>query len=176
MTTDGRARHARPFGPTRNGAGTFPPSATFLGVSCCLVGEWGRVSDVEVGKPRILVIEDEAMIRLDLVESLQELGCEVIEAFSLGDARRHLADGVANFSAIVTDIGLPDGRGDAFAVQIRAQRPDVPVIVATGYAVPEMREQFRSDPKVAVVMKPYSAEQIIATLRKLGMRDLSSRA
>ena len=138
------------------------------------MGEWGRVTGVEVGKPRILVIEDEALIRLDLVDSLQELGFEVTEAFSLGDAHRHLAAGTADFSAIVTDIGLPDGRGDAFAVQIRAQRPHVPVIIATGYAVPEMRAQFRSDPKVAVVMKPYSAEQIVATLRKLGMRDLSS--
>ncbi len=134
------------------------------------------MSGVEVGKPRILVIEDEAMIRLDLVDSLQHLGFEVIAAFSLGDAHRHLADGAADFSAIVTDIGLPDGRGDAFAVQIRAQRPDVPVILATGYAVAELREQFRSDPKVAVVTKPYSAEQIVANLRKLGMRDLSSRA
>ncbi len=128
------------------------------------------MSGVDVEKPRILVIEDEAMIRLDLSDSLQQMGFDVIEAVSIDDARRHLAHGAANVSAIVTDIGLPDGRGDVFAGQIRSERPDVAVIVATGYSDPELREKFRGDPKVAVVTKPYSPDQIAATLRKLGMR------
>ncbi len=126
--------------------------------------------DAETERPRILVIEDEAMIRLDLVDSLQELGFDAVEAVSLADAERHLQEGAPSLSAIVTDIGLPDGRGDDFAGKIRTRCPDVPVIVATGYTDPRMREKFRDDPKVAVVAKPYYPEQIVATLRKLGMR------
>lgn len=75
-------------------------------------------------KPRILVVEDEAMIRMDLTYSLQQMGYDVVEAFSIADAKRHLDGGEgALISAIVTDIGLPDGRGDEFAGTLRAERP-----------------------------------------------------
>ncbi len=115
----------------------------------------------------VLVVEDEPIIRMELVDSLMELGFQVREAGSLSEARKVLGDG--DVAALVTDIALPDGRGDELAHHARKVRAELPVIVTTGYGHEELKARFADQCRTAFVTKPYRAEQMADLLRKMGV-------
>ncbi len=114
---------------------------------------------------RILLVEDEFLVRLTLVEALAEEGFQVLEAGS-GDEAAALLERDPSIRLLMTDIQLPGSLdGHALADQVRALRPDLPVIFMTGRpdtmgsAVPGRRELF--------VTKPYLPSEICAAARRL---------
>lgn len=79
---------------------------------------------------RVLLVEDEVMIRINSTDVLEELGHEVIEA---RDAEQGLAALEAHpIDVIVTDLGLPGISGADFALMARAMQPEIPIVFATG--------------------------------------------
>jgi DNA-binding NtrC family response regulator len=113
------------------------------------------------------VVEDEPIIRMELVDSLAELGFEVREAGSLGEAQKMLRGG--DITALVIDVSLPDGRGDDLAVHARQAQAELPVIITTGYGHEDLRKRFASQCHTAFLTKPYRAEQVADLLRKMGI-------
>lgn len=114
---------------------------------------------------RILLVEDEFLVRLTLVEALTEEGFRVIEA-ATGDEAAALLESEPSIRLLMTDIQLPgslDGR--ALAKRVRALQPDLPVIFMTGRPemigppVPGQRELF--------VAKPYLPLEICAAAHRL---------
>jgi CheY-like chemotaxis protein len=82
---------------------------------------------------RILVVEDDALVREVAVETLTEEGYEVVEAENGETALEHCRDHTADL--IFTDIRLPgDVNGWDIAELCRETNPDIPVIYATGYS------------------------------------------
>ena len=71
---------------------------------------------------RILVVEDEFLIRLDIVSQLEAEGAEVVEAGTLAEGRRRIemAEG-AGFDGAVIDINLPDGESWPLAEALAAR-------------------------------------------------------
>lgn len=109
---------------------------------------------------RVLVVEDEVMLLLDLVDNLAEFG---IEALTLG-----MADGAAhtlcksNIDALITDIELPgDCSGLDLAWRCAQLRPNLPIVVVSGGVRPT-RAQL--PPNAVFVPKPYAIAQILAGL------------
>ena len=72
--------------------------------------------------------------------------------------------------AVILDIGLPDRGGDALVREIRAIHPSLPVVLATGQVTVDLRNAFKDERKVAFVTKPYTAADLIGTLRHLGIK------
>ncbi len=106
------------------------------------------------GAKRILVVEDELFIRMSLVELLQELGHDTLEAGSLGEARQQIDDDLPDM--IVTDMSLPDGKADAYVRELLG-REDSPVIVlATGGVVPDDLLSCG----LSVLRKPFSDQDV----------------
>lgn len=109
----------------------------------------------------VLVVEDEAMIRLILAEEFGDAGFAVAEADSADAAMALLADG-APVLAVVTDVRMPgsmDGLG--LAAWMREHRPAVPVFVTSGYATPP--DAAAVNPAIAaVVPKPYKPADLVA--------------
>ena len=118
-------------------------------------------------KPRVLVVEDESLIRLDVADALRERGFEVEEASSAGGAQQALASMARPLDALVVDLGLPDRKGDDLAAEIRAAHPRLPIIIASGYASEQVHARFRSDPQTAFIDKPYNAAQLEQTITRL---------
>ncbi|PVA11363.1 hybrid sensor histidine kinase/response regulator [Pelagivirga sediminicola] len=90
---------------------------------------------VPTGKPgfdglRILICEDDPVIRLDMAEVLREAGCIALEAASAGKAFDILKAEVVDL--LITDVGLPDRTGEELAQDARELDPKLPVIFATG--------------------------------------------
>lgn len=108
----------------------------------------------------VLVVDDEAMIRLVLMEEFEDAGFRVAEADS-ADAAVALLAGGAPVLAVVTDVRMPgsmDGLG--LAAWMREHRPTVPVFVTSGYAT--RPDAAAINPAIAaVVPKPYQPSDLV---------------
>jgi CheY-like chemotaxis protein len=119
-----------------------------------------------VPEARILLVEDEFLVRLILAEALADSGFAVTEAEGGAEAV-HLLDGPARFDLLITDVqmpGPPDGIG--VAQHARARHPDMPIVFAT--ARPDSIRAFRDRHELdAIVPKPYGPEQMLAAVRRI---------
>lgn len=119
---------------------------------------------------RILLVEDDALIRMATADMLSDLGHEVIEA---GDGKQAQAILQAQpIDLLITDIGLPGISGTALAKAARASNADLPVIFATGVTASADDEIFTAVPGAVFLDKPYSiprlTEAIAAVRAKSG--------
>jgi CheY-like chemotaxis protein len=115
--------------------------------------------DAAPARFRILVVEDDFLIRMMLVEVLAEDGFDVVEA-ETGDAALPLLD--SSIALLVTDVQLPgvlDGR--ALASMARQTRPELPVIYTSG----GMAQQLAPGGREMAVAKPYQGSEICAAIR-----------
>ncbi len=115
--------------------------------------------------PRILVCEDDALIRIDVVDILRGFGAEVSEASSGIEALKTLRAG--SFDALFVDIGLPDMSGEEVAREARGERPDLPIVFATG------RSEVAAADKLGccvVLRKPFADRDLVFCLERLGIQ------
>ncbi len=82
---------------------------------------------------RILVVDDDNLVLMNTAAMLEDLGHEVIQANSGEQALRELARAEA-VDLVVTDQLMPGLSGTELAARIRAERPELPIVLATGYA------------------------------------------
>jgi CheY-like chemotaxis protein len=115
---------------------------------------------------RVLLVEDEALVAMFAEEVLSSLGFEPTIARTGAEARNHWAQFTPDLAVI--DVGLPDMRGDALARELRARMPNLPILMASGYDVVELREAFEGDEHTAFLPKPYTEEDLVRAARGLG--------
>jgi DNA-binding NtrC family response regulator len=109
----------------------------------------------------ILIIEDEALIALDLERALREAGCETALAASVAEALACLDRGRPH--AALLDVSLSDGRATRLAEAMRSL--GVPFAVASGYEGYELDEPaLRGVPRLS---KPYSHGEVERVLLEL---------
>jgi CheY-like chemotaxis protein len=111
-------------------------------------------ADRAAGK-RILLVEDNELIRMTTSDMLEELGCSVFEAGSAEKALMILAD--EQIDVVVTDLGLPGMSGEDFSREVRRRWPEIGIIFATGMnKAPELDNQSRT----ALLPKPHGVEEL----------------
>ncbi|PYC19663.1 response regulator [Pseudomonas mosselii] len=103
----------------------------------------------------LLVVEDDDIVRMLIVEVLDELGYTAIEADSAGAALKIIEDPDQPLALLMTDVGLPDLRGEELAAKAREVRPLLPVLFASGYA-----ESFAVPEGMHLIGKPFSIDQL----------------
>jgi CheY-like chemotaxis protein len=91
----------------------------------------------EQQKPlNILVVEDEMLVRMSTVDMLEQLGHKVTETEDGQSALAALeADG--KIDLLITDLGLVGMSGEDLVMQVKQLRPDIRIVVASGYELPE---------------------------------------
>ena len=82
----------------------------------------------------ILVVEDDAIVRMLIVDVLEELEFKVLEADGSEQALEFLNDEDQYIDLMMTDVGLPVMDGRELATQARMLRPELPILFASGYA------------------------------------------
>jgi len=115
---------------------------------------------------KVLLVEDEVLVAALAVDALEELGYRTVEA-TTAKAAREAASGAVPFAFAVIDIGLPDGRGDALAIELRQKHANLPVIIATGYDGGQLSASLRNDRQTAVLHKPYDIAQLKAAIESI---------
>jgi CheY-like chemotaxis protein len=126
------------------------------------------ILDARSTPARILLVEDEPLIRMVVVEYLLQAGFEVETAGSATAAMDKLKRIPGGADAMVVDVGLPDRRGESLIREVRAIYPDMPIIVATGMGR-GVRSELQDVPRVAMLEKPYSEVALRTALRALGI-------
>ncbi|MEQ8370365.1 MAG: response regulator [Alphaproteobacteria bacterium] len=110
---------------------------------------------------RILIAEDELPVREFVRRALASDGHEV-EAVDDGlAALARLGESDGDFDLLITDIVMPGMDGIALALKLSATRPDLRIILMTGYA-PERQRAHNLDALIhSVIAKPFSLRQIL---------------
>jgi len=115
----------------------------------------------------VLVIDDEPVVRMLVVETLEELGYTVLEAADSPAGLRVLQSN-ARVDLLVTDVGLPGGlNGRQLADAARQRRPGLKVLFITGYAENAAFGKRFLDPGMALVTKPFTLEALAARIRAM---------
>ena len=109
------------------------------------------------------------MIQMLATEYLEEAGFQVDAAGTATEAINKLALVPGRYDAVIIDVGLPDRRGDVLIHEMKAIYPTLPIVLATGHNPLELRNTFKDQTKLSIVTKPYTAEALIAALRKFGV-------
>ena len=113
-------------------------------------------SVIRDGGETILLVEDDPSIREVLHEVLQECGYTVLIA---GDGEESLTVFEAHASSIalvIADIMMPKMKGKQFQEHIRRQRPDIKVLIVSGYEETDLKRRDLLDPRSAFLEKPFT--------------------
>lgn len=116
--------------------------------------------DSETRPRRVLVVEDEALVRLLVVQILEEAGYAVREAAEARSALKLLQSGEF-IDLVVTDVGLPGVNGKQLADQARGLRPDLKILFMTGYADDALLDDVLPE-GVDLITKPFDLDALAA--------------
>jgi len=114
-----------------------------------------------LGKLSVLLVDDEEIVRTATAEMIRDLGHSVHEASGGLEALARLDNGL-QVDAVITDYMMPGMDGGAFARQLAKKRPEVPVLLITGYTGPT--DNVLHLPRLA---KPFGQAAIAAALAEL---------
>ena len=114
----------------------------------------------------ILVVEDEAIVRMLLVEALTERGFSVLEAGD-GNAAAAIIASAGRIDLLATDVGLPGINGRQLAEMARAKRPNLKVLFLTGYAYNAAMDQEVLGPNTQLLSKPIRIDAFTAKVQQM---------
>jgi response regulator NasT len=111
---------------------------------------------------RVLIAEDEALIRLDLKEMLEEEGYDVVGEAGDGEQAIQLAEELRP-DLVILDVKMPRVDGIAAAEAIAKQRI-APVIILTAFSQRDLVEQARDAGAMAYLVKPFQKKDLLPTI------------
>jgi AmiR/NasT family two-component response regulator len=111
---------------------------------------------------RVVVAEDEALIRLDLVEMLTEAGYDVVGQAGDGEAAIELTE-KEKPDLVVMDVKMPKLDGISAAERIAKQRI-APVVILTAFSQRDLVERARDAGAMAYLTKPFTIEDLIPAI------------
>ena len=113
----------------------------------------------------VLVVDDEPMIRWFAARVLREEGFGVHEATDGAEALEVIRAGIADLDVVLSDIVMPRMDGVQLLQSLSTLRPDLPVILMSGYGTAQLAELGIASP-CGVLSKPFSPETLLAEVRR----------
>lgn len=104
---------------------------------------------------RVLIVEDETLIRWSIAETLAHDGHTVLEASSATSAVQALTDTPEPIDVVLLDYRLPDSNDLQLLANVRRLRPDSAVVMMTAYGTPEVLKRAMELGAYRVVNKPF---------------------
>jgi len=131
---------------------------------------------IRLRNERVLLIDDEPVLRMLIREALQDHGLEVLEA---EDATSGLAlyDSAGPIGLVVTDIGLPGGiSGIEVARTLRARSPQQPILFITGFTQESISSSGALEPGLELLTKPFGFDALVHKVSSMLQPALSPAA
>jgi signal transduction histidine kinase/CheY-like chemotaxis protein len=129
----------------------------------------GKSADAAPGAKRgtILVVDDEAALRRICRRTLEPVGFTVLEAED-GIAGLDMCRARGNeIDLVVLDLTMPRMGGAEVLAILRAERPDLPVVIASGYDRADRRSDLPNDRRIRFLQKPFGTASLIAAVTGL---------
>lgn len=144
-----------------------------LGEEQSLQGPAGEPATVAIAaaaaplRKKILLVDDEPLVRNVAIEVLEDLGYEVLAAED-GPTALQLCSNHPGLDLLVTDVGLPGGmNGRQLADAVRLRYPRLPVLFVTGYAEYAVLNHGNLEPGMQILTKPHSAAALAQRVGEL---------
>jgi PAS domain S-box-containing protein len=118
----------------------------------------------QAGTERILLVEDEPMVRQLATAALLRLGYRVVPLESPAEAT-----GVpdSDYDLLITDVVMPGMDGTELARTLRQGRPDLPVLFVSGYSYGTVWDHILDEPRTTMLWKPFTPTELVNAARKL---------
>ncbi len=120
--------------------------------------------DAPGGSERILLVEDDPIVRALIRRTLDRAGYRVAEAAGAGSALALAASGPAP-DLLLTDVGIPDASGPELAARLHRRWPGLRVLYMSGYWSEGEAGEERLDPALNLVRKPFGREELLQRIR-----------
>lgn len=117
---------------------------------------------------RILLVEDNEELAMELRKSLVGLGHLTSWASTIEEARKELAS--TQFEAAILDLGLPDGDGYELVREVRAAKSDLPLLILTARSTVQDRVTGLKSGADDYLTKPFAMEELVARLEVIVRR------
>ena len=115
---------------------------------------------------QVLVVEDDPAVRMLVREVLEEMRYQAVEFAEPLAAMTYLASG-ERIDLMISDVGLPGMNGRELAETARAHRPNLPILLITGYAENSaIRSEFLNT-NMSMVTKPFSLDELAAKVSQM---------
>jgi CheY-like chemotaxis protein len=115
----------------------------------------------------ILLVDDEPALTKALQRLLQSLNYQVVTSNGAPEALTLFREKSGQFDVVITDLTMPEMNGLELAAQLHTIRPEVPVILASGYAPTMNREKLRAAGISEQLEKPLSMRVLADTLQRI---------
>jgi CheY-like chemotaxis protein len=123
-----------------------------------------------------MVVDDEPAIVRVATRSLARFGYQVTGYTSSLEALAAFHADPGAFDLVITDLTMPDPTGDVLAKAIREVRPDIPIVICTGFGEGVDAVRARAVGIDAYASKPYTADALAAVVRRvLDLRNGANR-
>jgi signal transduction histidine kinase len=132
-----------------------------------------KPSDVPASNPAfsgtetLLVVEDEADVAFFLETILQSHGYQVVIAHDYDQALQAFLTHQDAIDLVFSDIGLPKIDGITLCAELRERRPDLKLIMSSGYSPKEFKERLEQLAAQAFLPKPYTTQSVLRCVRKI---------
>lgn len=127
----------------------------------------GEAQPIPHGRESILFIDDEEMLLNTGKSMLESLGYRVTVKQDCLEALELFQKSPGLFDLIITDQTMPHMTGDSLAIKFMEIRPDVPIILCSGYSAKVSEEKTKQLGIRAFIMKPIKRREIAETIRRV---------
>jgi DNA-binding NtrC family response regulator len=110
---------------------------------------------------RVLVVDDEPLIRWSVAETISREGLDVEQASDAASALRVVTTDSLDFDVIVLDLRLPDMKDLSLLATIRQLRPQTVIVLMTAYGTDEVVERAVALGASTVLAKPFAMERLL---------------
>ena len=125
------------------------------------------IQAIQGGTEKILLVDDEDNIVRMEQQMLERLGYQVTTRTGSVEALEAFKVNCDSFDLVVTDMTMPNMTGDQMAQAIKKIRPDIPIILCTGYSYQLTEEKCKALGLQGFVMKPVIMSEFAATIRNV---------
>ena len=112
---------------------------------------------------RVLIVDDDAIVLQSCRRILEAEGMEIHMARSVEEGEKALTNGV--FDLMLTDIKMPGQDGFEMIARARHIHPDLPILMMSGYSVPETIEKSIHFGANHYISKPFTPEELLEAVR-----------
>jgi CheY-like chemotaxis protein len=132
-----------------------------------------KESHILKGDERILLVEDDRKVALMVKFMLEQLGYQVSICLESPEALKLIKGLPDDFDLIITDLTMPDLTGYQLAERLHQIRPDIPVVLCTGFGESIDRQQIEFYNIRGILTKPVTLKDLSHTLRKILDRQIA---